>query len=349
MSEQDYKELNDYMNEIFKRLEVNDSFLLRNLLPITNINGSFINFMKNYHLEINKKENNLTFEDVYLLAREIIESINPNYLKDYDNLIKSGELDFDYENNLYCSLFTYFDNDFNYLIDIKRNFNYDDVLFMVHEFMHYTNGKHKKSNNRYLLTEFLSIYFENYALDYLLKKGINKKEINYNDRFISTLRSAKAFNIYVTSLLSYKNFGSIDLNNLPFINQYFFEITKEQFENECSKILNKIRNIKKEYESEIMTEDFDEDELNDRLLKLFNNNYRYVFGTLLAIYADKYCDMKDIVNLNDHINDEKYGNMDLIELLNLFNIPNIDSKDFLLKLSSALKEYTQKYNKEKSR
>lgn len=46
------------------------------------------------------KENNLTIEEVYMLAREIIEDINPLYLTEYDKIMSSGELDFSFEGNI---------------------------------------------------------------------------------------------------------------------------------------------------------------------------------------------------------------------------------------------------------
>ena len=64
-------------------------------------------------------------------------------------------------------------NQVKQIININREFNYNDVRLLVHEFIHYTNGKHI-SPNRHYFTEFLSIYFEFYTIDYLLKKGINK-------------------------------------------------------------------------------------------------------------------------------------------------------------------------------
>jgi len=112
----------------------------------------------------------LTYQDVYNLAREIIESINSDYLEDFDKLIENGQLDFGYEGEYEDSVFVHEQKDsniYNY-INIKREFNYSDVGSLVHEFIHYTNGKNNNTIKRRILTEFLSIYYENYAIDYLI-------------------------------------------------------------------------------------------------------------------------------------------------------------------------------------
>ena len=99
-----YNKLNGYLNEICNYLEKNDSFLLNNISILSKLNDQFLQFMDTYYnLDNQTIQNHLTFEDVYLLAREIIESIDPNYLPDFDNLIKNGELNFIYDQEEGCS------------------------------------------------------------------------------------------------------------------------------------------------------------------------------------------------------------------------------------------------------
>ena len=47
-----------------------------------------------------------------------------------------------------------------YFIDLARTYNYDDVLSLIHEFIHSTNSSKNMGEYRYILTEFFSIYFE---------------------------------------------------------------------------------------------------------------------------------------------------------------------------------------------
>ena len=171
-----YNKLNDYLNEICKYLEVQDSFLIDNLHILAGLNDKMLMFLNNYNFDNKVITNKLTFEDVFNLAREIIEQIDASYLDSFDNLIKTGELDFSYENKYYGSHYQYFYNDnrevVGKLININREFSYDDVLTLVHEFIHYTNGD-KITNNRYYLTEFLSIIYRKFHLRYLILSLLN--------------------------------------------------------------------------------------------------------------------------------------------------------------------------------
>lgn len=94
MTKEEIKKLNDYFNDIFIELEKKDFFLLENFKSIAIFTQNYCEFSKKLDLIEKVESSKLTYEDVYLLAREIIEKIDKNYLKDYDNLIKSGELDF---------------------------------------------------------------------------------------------------------------------------------------------------------------------------------------------------------------------------------------------------------------
>ena len=192
--EEIYNKLNDYLNEICKYLEVQDSFLLDSIHILAGLNDKMLSFFNNYNFDNKVINNNLTFEEVVYLAREIIEQIDVSYLDSFDSLIKTGELDFSYENEYDCSCYECFYNDnrevVGKFININREFSYEDVVTLVHEFIHYTNGD-KNTNIRYYLTEFLSIYFEFFARDYLLKKGINKEEIDYLFRFKFIKKSCK--------------------------------------------------------------------------------------------------------------------------------------------------------------
>ena len=92
-----YDKLNYYLNEICKYLEKENAFLLENIYVISRLNDEVLKHIEDYRLDNKTKQNKLTFEDVFLLARKIIASIDKSYLESFDNLIKSGELDFSFE------------------------------------------------------------------------------------------------------------------------------------------------------------------------------------------------------------------------------------------------------------
>ena len=74
-----YNKLNDYLNEICKYLEVQDSFLLENIHILAGLNDKMLKVLNNYNFDNKVITNKLTFEDVFYLAREIIEQIDASY------------------------------------------------------------------------------------------------------------------------------------------------------------------------------------------------------------------------------------------------------------------------------
>lgn len=346
MEKVDYEKLSSCLNNIFILLEKEDSFLLRNIYNISRINYSYLDFIKKYNLSNVYKENNLTYNGVYLLAREIIANIDSNYLEEYDKLIKTGMLDFSYNNKYYGSHF-YHSSDID-LININRNFNYSDVITLVHEFIHYTNSKNK-SINRHLLTEFLSIYFELYATNYLINKGISKEEIDYNERLRSTKGSCNFFCSYEVIILAYEKFGTIDENTIKYLNRYYpnIIITKDNFDRECNNLLKNYDKIENQYKQEILYEqEFNQMELIDEKIIPQFDAYRYVLGTIIAYYSIKYCNMKDIIYLNNHINDYNMANTDVLDLLRSIGIDLTDA-NFLNRTFTSIDEYINDYNNEK--
>ncbi len=335
-----YNKLNYYLNEICKYLEKHDTFLLDNIYGIAKINHEFLKHLESYNLNNKTKQNKLTFEDVFLFAREIIQNIDKNYLKSFDNLIKNGELDFSFENvyeDSHC-ISMYKENQLRQLININREFNYNDVISLIHEFIHYTNGK-EDSKNRYYFTEFLSIYFEFYAIDYLLKKGMNSEEIDYFHRIKSVKKHSIIFFQYEVILLAFIKFGNLSENSVSLLNQYFFSIKKETFERECSNLCRNLvlaeqvqkEKIKKDYKllGQLISEEF------------MTQNYRYILGTFLAIYAFKYSKFEDIVYLNNHIHE--YCDKSVYDICLSMGI-DLKDRNFISKTLLAIDEYVDNKN-----
>lgn len=323
MTEKEYQELNEYLNGCFIELEKSDPTFLKNMIYFIKISETYVHTLKKYPFD-NKKEkinDKITFEETYLLAREIIENINPVYLEQYDKLISSGELDFSYNREYWGSHFLYDTGNGNTEININMKFTYDDALSLVHEFIHKTNYSKYHKENRYLITEFLSIYFEVYGKKYLIEKGISKDSF-VDDRIIATFKSASYFNWYGLVLLTYNEIGNIDENSYKFLNKYYgINIKKEEFEEECKIVLEKIKNEEKKFILEHCNEkEIKEEKKYKRLSRLGNENYRYIMGTVLAYYALKHCDINKIIYLNDHINEFPYTDIELPEVLNTIGI-----------------------------
>ncbi len=327
-----YAQLNDYLNEICKYLEKDHSFFLSHIYTIAYYNDIFLTRLEKYPINHEVVSNKLTYQDVYLLAREIIAHIDKYYLIFFDKLMASGELDFSYEQNyLDSQCISIFKKDYTQqLININRSFNYNDVRVLVHEFMHYTNGLQYFANRQFF-TEFFSIYFEFYAIDYLISKGIDKREIDYYHRIRSVKEHSNSLMGYEIVLLSFFKFGFIHENTYSLLNQYFLNMDKDSFDNECRLLFHQLRRIDQE------NEEIGKDRLGYILSsKFITQNYRYVLGTILAIYAWKYSKFSDVVFLNNHLHE--FDHLKVEEICLKIGI-DLNSSSFKENFFLALDEY----------
>lgn len=369
MTNQEYKELNYYINIVLRKMDERDDFITINFDNAIELCSKYIksiddnnpnnndekkiNIKFEYETEFERKlqkesENiKLSFEDIFLLGREIIEKIDINYLKKYDELIKTGIIDFSYDKKYRDShVFSKMNNNEEVKeININRCFSYKDVDTLIHEFIHYTKKSMNETTNAYILHEFISIYFELYAIDYLYDKGIDTSLLDINERITTTKIKAERFCEYAPILNVFKLAGDVNLNTPSFLEEYGINIEQDIFEKICKKMLNYFKSIEKEYEIDILYEkEFNQNEFESRISEMFKLDYKYIFGIIFAFYARKNCDMNRIVELNNHINDVNYYNLGLIDVLDSVGI-YLNSEDFIDKAFDAIKEYIHKYNK----
>lgn len=374
MKKEDYKRLNDYLNDTFIYLSGYDRFFIQNMQSIFILNNMLYGKLKDIDLEHKFYKNNLTFEDVFELARNEIEKINPNYLKEFDKLIDSGRLGLfkqkeninikevdeyekisEIENNeeetRYDSVCSYTEDD--YFIDLAREYNYNDVLMLIHEFIHSTNSSENMGEYRYILTEFFLIYFEMYAQRNLLESGINSSELDIFDRIKDTGKISKEMNEYDLVFMSYNLFGNVKEDSYEDLKKYHIASSKkEEFESACFKLLKYFDYQKVKYNNE--NKKFNLYDYRKCISSLFSSGYRYLYGTLFSCYLLENGNKDKIVWLNDHINDEKIKNMNLIDVLKMIGIDltdeNIDEKlvDSAQNYYENLSKYSVKEEKEKS-
>ena len=364
MKKEDYKRLNDYLNDAFIYLSKYDSFFIQNMHMIFPLNSILYENLKDIDLRHNSYKNNLTYEDVFNLARNEIEKINPNYLEDFDKLIDSGRLEFFlHEQNMIIKESTYYENlseienneeeirndsrycytEDDYFIDISRTYNYDDVLTLIHEFIHSTNSSKNMGVYRYILTEFFSIYFEMLSQNELLEKGINPSELDIFDRIKNTGRISQTINKYDTVFMAYNLFGNIKEDSCEDLKKYHIVLsTKEDFEEACIFLLKYFDYQKIEYNNK--NEEFNLNDYRKCISKLFSSGYRYLYGTLFACYLLENGNKDKIVWLNDHINDEEIKNMDFTSVLKIIGI-DLTEKNINGKLIDSAQNYYENLNK----
>lgn len=374
MKKEDYKRLNDYLNDAFIYLSKYDGFFIQNMHMIFPLNSILYENLKGIDLRHNFHKNNLTYEDVFNLARSEIEKINPNYLENFDKLIDSGRLEFflheqnmiikgniNYENlseienneeeirnDSVCSY-----NNGDYFIDLARTHNYNDVLMLIHEFIHSTNLSKNMGEYRYILTEFFSIYFEMLSQNELLEKGINPGELDIFDRIKSAGMISKKINKYDLVFIAYNLFGNIKEDSYEDLEKYHIvSSTKEEFKSACIYLLKYFDYQKIEYNNR--NEEFNLHDYRKCISKLFSSGYRYLFGTLFSCYLLENGNKDKIVWLNDYINDEEIKNMNFIDVLKIIGIDltdeNINKKlvDSAQNYYENLSKYSVKEEKEKS-
>ena len=358
MKKEDYKRLNDYLNDAFIYLSKYDGFFIQNMQSIFILNNMLYGKLNDIDLEHKFHKNNLTFEDVFELARSEIEKINPNYLEEFDRLIDSGCLEFflheqnmiikgnttyeklseienneeEIRNDSVCSY-----NNGDYFIDLARTYNYNDVLTLIHEFIHSTNSSKNMGEYRYILTEFFSIYFEMLSQKDLLENGINTSELDIFDRIKDTGMISKKIVKYDLAFMAYNLFGNVKEDSYEDLEKYHIvSSTKEEFESVCINLLKYFDYQKIQYNNE--SKEFNLYDYRKCISILFSSGYRYLLGTLFSCYLLENGNKDKIVWLNDHINDEKMKNMNLIDVLKMIDIDLTDEN-----INEKLVESAQNY------
>lgn len=374
MTEEDYKKLNDYLNDTFIYLSEHDGFFIQNMHNIFSLNLILYENLKGIDLRHNFHKNNLTYEDVFNLTRNEIEKINSNYLENFDKLIDSGRLEFFlHEQNMIIKESTYYENlseienneeeirndsvcsynNGDYFIDLARTYNYNDVLTLIHEFIHSTNSSKNMGEYRYILTEFFSIYFEMLSQKELLENGINSSELDIFDRIKNTGKISKESTEYDLVFISYNLFGNIKENSYKDLKKYHIvSSTKKEFECACVRLLKYFDYQKIQYNNE--SKEFNLYDYRKCISILFSSGYRYLLGTLFSCYLLENGNKDKVVWLNDHINDEEIKNMNFIDVLKIIGIDltdeNINKKlvDGAQNYYENLNKYSVKEEKEKS-
>ena len=108
MTEESYQKLNEYFNIIFNGLEQENMYLLMNICKFIFVSEKYKKFVDTLELKMESEELSLTFQEVYVLGKEIIEKTCPCYLQQYESILENGVLDFSYENAYYDSCFRYY-------------------------------------------------------------------------------------------------------------------------------------------------------------------------------------------------------------------------------------------------
>ena len=342
MKKNDYIKLNRYLNDIFNYLEKSDKYLFICLNDIYNISKHINDKFSDLYFDEDEITNNLSFIDVIYHVENIIKYIDSKYIPIFRNAINNGELNFSYNKEEEGNYFL--NKDDVGIINIDREYNYQDVINLSHEFGHYLCNKGKgQTELGYLLDEFIGRYFEIQAVNYLINNGFKENEIKASYYLEYLFDNNYEFMNYYPLLLMYYNFGSIDNDSKNLFIKYFYNINLKKFDEMCLEKLDLLDYIKKEFIKECDCNGviMNEEDIIYEISKVFSEDYRYILGTVLALYP---LDKKDIIDFVDNINTKKYENTNLFEILKKLNI-DIRDNSFKKSIDNSIKKYYKSIKK----
>ena len=132
-------------------------------------------------------------------------------------------------------------------------------------------------------------------------------------------------------------FGNVKEDSYEDLEKYHIvSSTKEEFESVCINLLKYFDYQKIEYNNK--NEEFNLHDYRKCISILFSSGYRYLLGTLFSCYLLENGNKDKIVWLNDHINDEKMKNMNLIDVLKMIDI-DLTDENINEKLVESAKKY----------
>ena len=342
MKKNDFIKLNKYLNDIFNYLEKSDKYLFICLNDIYNISKHINDKFSDLYFDEDEITNNLSFIDVIYHVENIIKYIDSKYIPIFRNVINNGELNFSYNKEEEGNYFL--NKDDVGIINIDREYNYQDVINLSHEFGHYLCNKGKEQTELgYLLDEFIGRYFEIQAVNYLINNGFKENEIKASYYLEYLFDNNYEFMNYYPLLLMYYNFGSIDNDSKNLFIKYFYNINLKKFDEMCLEKLDLLEYIKKEFIKECDCNGviMNEEDIIYEISKVFSEDYRYILGTVLALYP---LDKKDIIDFVDNINTKKYENTNLFEILKKLNI-DIRDNSFKKSIDNSIKKYYKSIKK----
>ena len=223
-------------------------------------------------------------------ARKTIESIDYKMLEKFDEVISNGIVNIneeaDEKEDSYYVAFYKQNKLCREQIELKLDYTTDDIRKIVHEFIHLYYNVPNRSQNYIFLIEFFSIYFEEYARNFMEKYNDESLKISSISRINRFLQSVNFIQHFIIVFITYKNLG--DLSNKSQIElKEICHINYNSFEQKCYELLEL-------FESE-----------NNNIA----NAYKYIVGTILAYYCIDKVDVKIVLNFGKNINKETYCNL----------------------------------------
>ena len=202
--------------------------------------NKYSNYFKSIKFNKNPKKK-FSKEELIFYARKIIEDIDPSLVEDFDNFVKGNSIKI-IKSITIDSCFTSKNilsnkgNRVRHTIYVVNEKPIDDIVTIVHEFLHFTNNyfdytdspfeRFEKKSIHSKYTEFISIYFEYYAFDYLKDRLELDGNLNNYYRHENNIRRIEKDIFIFLPFAVYKEYGEynfetfklyIDNYNVPII------------------------------------------------------------------------------------------------------------------------------------
>ena len=308
-------------------------FLVENLIPLSTFFATKLpDVIEKYKQTEIKQTKSLTREEIIKETVEILKDIDPsnNLLKEFEENISNGRIilwnskDTEKRKQMYQKYHKNFNIDealcfskiennkiTDNVVNIPLNYTVDDIPIIIHEMMHLNSAlKNPIAERSEDLSEFPSIYFEEYAKHKLMEKGYTKEELysSKNKRITNTLQLYKIVSPTIFWLNQYQQNGNLKFEEID-------KIVRSEWKtvfNECQK-----RNYNQQTTNDILAEfglaaninestDKQIGALNQLLIR-YNTSifkgYKYILGTILAQQAmEKQIDKKTILSISNNLN-----------------------------------------------
>ena len=294
----DLKKYKEYLDNAVSIFEAHP-FFLKSLGYIDTIRGNanpFYLLIPTTKEEEPKKEE-LPNETIIEISRSIIATIDHNLLRVFDETLQDDRI-FITDDKLIRSGNYAFNN--KRAIIISKNGGYDDIVTLIHEFMHLCNYS---NNDKYLMfTEFFSVYFEIYAINYLnQERNIPKEELNYKNRIINDNKFIANLRPFIYAFYLYYKYRSFDITKYQ---ELFPGFTKENFDLIYN--FNMTRYEAMEFDNPNRKVNVGETEMRGIM---------YSIGLILTFYSHQFKSKEDVLKLYKELNNQENESLGLEELL----------------------------------
>ena len=270
----------------------------------------------------------LSKQDLFSTSREIIKDINEDYVNEFDYMVDNKYIKYNrfpkFVESQNKSSYNVFEEPYKHgFIELRRTFSYSDVLCLIHEFMHHTNTFLSDKNDPRVkkYTEFISIYFEKYALDYMKEEKDIQEEVNLSYRLNNSYNITNVIYSMILVLLYNKN------GNLSYLD---FKEILSTFQIDINPILYY------DYINDLIKMIDDDKTIRDN----FKKCKMYLVGTLLVFSSEKDYNKNDVLELNKSLTTNKYDEESVKILEKSYNEVIIDNTIF-----DNLYDYTKDYKK----